>query len=79
MFSNLKSSGNLCSLAKKSLSLTKPGGFISSNKEVKRNNENILKNPEINLEVGQEYIDYLLNLKTIDNNLIFLTPIVLRN
>ena len=47
--------------------------FISSNKEVKRNNANILKVPEINLEVGQEYIEYLLKLKSVDNNLIFLT------
>ena len=47
--------------------------FISSSKDVKRNNSNILKNPEINLEVGQEYIEYLLTLDTVSNNLIFLT------
>ena len=47
--------------------------FISSSKDVKRNNSNILKIPEINLEVGQEYIEYLLDLKMIDNNLIYLT------
>ena len=46
--------------------------FISSNKEVKRNNSNILKIPEINLDVGQEYIEYLLKLKIINNNLIYL-------
>ena len=46
--------------------------FISTNKLVKENNSNILKIPEINLEVGQEYIEYLLNLKSINNNLIFL-------
>ena len=46
--------------------------FISSNKEVKRNNSNILKIPEINLDVGQEYIEYLLNLKLVNNNLIYL-------
>ena len=46
--------------------------FISSNKAVKRNNANILKNPEINIEVGQEYIQYLLNLDPIKNNLIYL-------
>ncbi len=46
--------------------------FISSNKQVKRNNYNILKIPEINIEVGQEYIEYLLKLKSINNNLIFL-------
>ena len=34
--------------------------FISSNKEVQQNNSNILKNPEINIDVGQEYIEYLL-------------------
>ena len=47
--------------------------FISKNKEIKRSNENILKNPELNLEVGQEYIEYLLKLDSINNNLIFLT------
>ncbi len=46
--------------------------FISSNKEVKRNSSNILKIPEINLDVGQEYIEYLLNLDLISNNLIYL-------
>ena len=35
-------------------------------------NSNILKVPEINLEVGQEYIEYLLNHENIDNNLIYL-------
>ena len=47
--------------------------FISSNKQVKKNNANILKIPEINIEVGQEYIEYLLKLKTVNNNLIYLT------
>jgi len=47
--------------------------FITTNKQVKRNNANILKVPEINLEVGQEYIEYLLKLKSVDNNLIYLT------
>ena len=47
--------------------------FISTNKQVKKNNANILRIPEINLEVGQEYIEYLLKLKSIDNNLIYLT------
>jgi soluble lytic murein transglycosylase-like protein len=46
--------------------------FISSNKKVKKNNGNILKIPEINLDVGQEYIEYLLNLKSVNNNLIYL-------
>ena len=46
--------------------------FISSNKEVKRNSSNILKIPEINLDVGQEYIEYLLNLELVNNNLIYL-------
>ncbi len=46
--------------------------FISSSKDVKRGNSNILKNPEINLEVGQEYIDYLLDLEVVSSNLIFL-------
>ena len=47
--------------------------FISSNKRVKQNNENILKIPEINIEVGQEYIEYLLQLESVENNLIYLT------
>ena len=47
--------------------------FISTNKEVKQNNSNILRVPKINIDVGQEYIEYLLQLKSIDNNLIFLT------
>ena len=47
--------------------------FISTNKDVKNNNSNILKNPEINLDVGQEYINYLLNLKSVEKNLIYLT------
>ena len=34
---------------------------------------NILKIPEINLDVGQEYIEYLLKLKSVNNNLIYLT------
>ena len=47
--------------------------FISTNKQVKRGNSNILKIPEINLDVGQEYIEYLLKLKSVNNNLIYLT------
>jgi len=47
--------------------------FISSIKEVKRGNFNILKVPEINITVGQEYIEHLLKLKFINNNLIYLT------
>ena len=46
--------------------------FISTNKLVKRNNSNILNIPEINLEVGQEYIIYLMNLELIQKNLIYL-------
>ena len=46
--------------------------FISKNKDVKNNNSNILKNPEINLEVGQEYIKYLLKLERVKENLIYL-------
>ena len=45
--------------------------FITSSKDVKRNS-NILKVPEINLEVGQEYIEYLLGLEIVSNNLIYL-------
>ncbi|MBS57104.1 MAG: hypothetical protein CMP16_04450 [Rickettsiales bacterium] len=47
--------------------------FISSDKIVKRSNSSILKIPNINLKVGQEYIEYLLDLKIVDNNLIYLT------
>ena len=32
----------------------------------------LLKIPEINLEVGQEYIEYLLDLEIVSNNLIYL-------
>ena len=46
--------------------------FITKSKDVKRNNSNILKNPEINLEVGQEYLTYLLDLEVISRNIIFL-------
>tara|TARA_A100001011_G_C14320387_1_gene850299 strand:+ start:5786 stop:7525 length:1740 start_codon:yes stop_codon:yes gene_type:complete len=46
--------------------------FITKSKDVKRNNSNILKNPQINLEVGQEYIEYLLDLEIVSRNLIFL-------
>tara|TARA_B100001123_G_scaffold448301_1_gene608711 strand:+ start:38 stop:1783 length:1746 start_codon:yes stop_codon:yes gene_type:complete len=46
--------------------------FISKNKLVKKSNSSILKNPEINLEVGQEYIEYLLNHKNVNKNLIYL-------
>ncbi len=46
--------------------------FITKSKDVKTNNSNILKNPEINLEVGQEYITYLLDLEVVSRNLIFL-------
>ena len=37
-----------------------------------KTNSNILKNPEINLEVGQEYLTYLLDLEQVSRNLIFL-------
>ena len=46
--------------------------FITSSKDVKRNNSDILKIPEINMEVGQEYIEYLLDLEIVSNNLIYL-------
>jgi len=52
--------------------MPKTAKFITSNKLVKRSNSNILKIPEINLEVGQEYIQYLMNLDTIQKNLIYL-------
>ena len=46
--------------------------FITKSKDVKGNNSNILKNPEINLEVGQEYLTYLLDLEVVSRNIIFL-------
>ena len=46
--------------------------FISKNREIKRSNFNVLKIPEINIEVGQEYLQYLLKLNVVDNNLIYL-------
>ncbi len=46
--------------------------FITKSKDVKRNSSNILKNPEINLEVGQEYLNYLLDLEIVSRNIIFL-------
>ena len=52
--------------------MPKTAKFISKNIQVKRNNSNILKVPEINLEVGQEYIEYLMKLDLIQNNLIYL-------
>ena len=53
--------------------MPKTAKFISKNKEVRRNNASILKNPEINIEVGQEYIEYLMDHKNINRNLIYLT------
>ena len=47
--------------------------FISSNNKVKKGDSSILRDPAINLEVGQEYIEYLLGLNIIENNLIYLT------
>ena len=44
--------------------------FISSNNNI---NSNTLINPQINLQIGQKYIQYLLNLKNINRNLIYLT------
>ena len=47
--------------------------FISSNKQITKNNSELLKIPEINLQIGQDYIEYLLDLKDINQNLIYLT------
>ena len=46
--------------------------FISKNKNIKRGNKNILLEPLINIEVGQEYINYLLKLDIVNNNLIYM-------
>ena len=46
--------------------------FISKNKKVKRGNKNVLLDPLINIEVGQEYINYLLKLDIVNNNLIYM-------
>ena len=53
--------------------MPKTAKFITKNIEVKRNDSNILKNPEINLEVAQEYIEYLLQHEKVNKNLIYLT------
>ena len=46
--------------------------FISKNKKISKNNSNILKEPLLNIELGQDYIDYLLKLKIVDNNLVYM-------
>lgn len=46
--------------------------FISSNKKINSNNLDVLKNPQTNLQIGQKYIQYLMNLKNINGNLIYL-------
>ena len=46
--------------------------FISKNKKINKNNSNILKEPLLNIELGQDYIDYLLKLKIVDNNLVYM-------
>ena len=52
--------------------MPKTAKFISKNTEIRKNNISILKNPEINLEVGQEYIEHLMDHKNINRNLIYL-------
>ena len=47
--------------------------FISKDKRIKRGEYNLLRNPKINIEVGQEYIKYLLDLEIVNGNLIYLT------
>ena len=47
--------------------------FITKNKKVKKGNASLLKDPEINIEVGQEYIEYLMEQENINKNLIYLT------
>ena len=46
--------------------------FISKNKKISKNNSNILKEPLLNIEIGLDYIDYLLKLKIVDNNLVYM-------
>ena len=46
--------------------------FISKNKKISKTNTDILKNPEINIEIGQEYIRYLLDLSIVNNNTIYM-------
>ena len=47
--------------------------FISKDKRIKRGDYSLLRNPKINIEVGQEYINYLLDLEIVNGNLIYLT------
>ena len=46
--------------------------FISSDRSVRRDPQVKLKVPEVNLDVGQEYIIYLLENENVKNNLIYL-------
>ena len=46
--------------------------FISKNKKIKKGNTSILKDPLINIEMGQNYIKYLLDLKIVNNNVIYM-------
>ena len=47
--------------------------FISKNKKIRKGNTSILKDPLINIEMGQNYIKYLLNLDIVNNNVIYMT------
>ncbi len=44
--------------------------FIMNNRSLKTSNKSKLFDEHLNLEIGQTYIDYLLNLKNINNNLL---------
>ena len=46
--------------------------FISKNKKIKKGDSDILKEPLINIEMGQDYINYLLDLEIINNNIIYM-------
>ena len=46
--------------------------FISKNKKIRKGNTSILKDPLANIEMGQKYIKYLLDLEIVNNNVIYM-------
>ena len=46
--------------------------FISKSKKIMKGDSSILKEPLINIKMGQDYINYLLDLEIINNNIIYM-------
>ena len=46
--------------------------YISKNKSISKNNSSILLDPHTNIEIGQDYIEYLLNLDIVANNTVYM-------